>query len=25
MIEVAGEYIITVDLIAGYLRREDYV
>jgi len=25
MIEVAGEYLITVDLIAGYLRRVDYV
>jgi len=25
MIEVAGEYLITVDLIAGYLRRADYV
>ena len=25
MIEVVGEYLITVDLIAGYLRRVDYV
>jgi hypothetical protein len=25
MIEVAGEYLITVDPIAGYLRRADYV